>query len=113
MSYDETEYAVTIRVLNGKDKELETEVWAQKKGSDQKCDLVYKNHYRSSKPHPDSDHKDSFGRNHSDAARPAVESVTRTLVPKTGDAAKPFLWIGLLLLSIGGIWFWMKRRKES
>lgn len=74
-TYDETKYLVTVRVVNGEDGKLESEVWAVQDGSQEKCEeIVFKNTYKAPEP--------------------------PTKAPQTGDQTNLPLFIGLMAASI-------------
>ena len=92
-TYDTSTYVVTVRVVNGEDGTLKSELWAVKEGSDTKSGTItFGNHYDTPKSGGSKKHHHS-SRTEEAVTTPVVVQNLQTLVsPKTGDTSNVLLW---------------------
>lgn len=109
ISYDATEYDVTVRVINAEDGGLEAEMWAIKPGQSAKqSQITFENKWKTTETPGTIDNP----------VKTPVKTATAVTAkaPKTGDMQTPVLYVVVIIIAAGvaiGVSLYRKCKKKE
>ena len=102
-TYDTSSYLVTVRVLNGENGELQSELWAVKDGSDTKAGkITFGNHYDTPKNGGSKKHHHS-SKTEETVTPVVIQNLQSLASPKTGDSTNILLWGAFAAVAVLGV----------
>ena len=103
-TYDTSTYVVTVRVVNGEDGTLKSELWAVKEGSDTKSGTItFGNHYDTPKSGGSKKHHHSSKTEETVTTQVVVQNLQTLASPKTGDTSNVLLWGAFAAAAVLGV----------